>query len=400
MNEIDKAQKRFPMSNLKQEIQKIKEELSCEEFSEDELDGEKLPTKAEITRWVDDVMNDIFLGRLYHKVTFWNINIPWSYPGVLQIITQHPKKWVPLHKMLNRINSSCRFDFWAMVFKNRDKIPQDELLQVWYDCLNDTGSISHQKILNKDHELEFYDENMLDTTKLAASVLTNPLLIDDPIVSHRYCQVQKPGWRLLQYIHGRRHNKLNMPEALRQAIRDDIVPAFAIHLGMTGRHISFSLLVEVLENKAVSIFRHLLENNLLNDNIIPLPELCCYLAAWFHDDISVPMLAILDELYPGLIKGVKDIFGRNLLWYAVQNMKTAWFHPDCQLTPFLLEHGCDPQNENQLGLTWQAVTDGLTQNWKIKMMRRRHNLERYTFPSPKLQLSQPLDKLVKGAMHH
>ena len=178
---------------------------------------------------------------------------------------------------------------------------------------------------------------------------------------------------------------------MRQAISEDCVPAFAMHLDMSARSISFSLLMEVLESGAVGIFRHLLENQRVTNDVITPSELCCLLVARFQDDISVPMLSVMDELHPGVVKGVVDLFSRNLLWYAVQNLKTGWFHPDCKLTPFLLEHGCDPRNENQIGLAWQTVTDKLPMSLRKQMMRKRYNWENYKAPHPYLlQLSQPL----------
>ena len=51
-------------------------------------------------------------------------------------------------------------------------------------------------------------------------------------------------------IHVRRNQNLRMPDAMRQAIREDIIPAFAMHLDMTRMNVSFCLLAEVLEYSA------------------------------------------------------------------------------------------------------------------------------------------------------
>ncbi len=355
---------------------------------------ENYATQEEIDKCLYGMMHEHFLGRQYVRANFWNIQIPWSDPRVLQTIVKNQKKWMPLHKMVNRLEDGSRFDFWKMVFENRRSIPQKELLLVWYDCLNDRGCRSFQRVTTEDG-YEKYDSRNSVHEKQATSVITDPLLIDDPIVSYRYCQVKKTGWQMLQYIHGRRHQTLRMADAMRQSIREDNVPLFAMHLDMAGMNVSFSLLAEVLENKAPCIFRHLLENRMFDDSVISFSELCCYLVAWFHDGVSVPMLTVLDEFQPGLVKSVADDFGRNLLWYAIQNTKTGWFHPDCRLTPFLLEHGCDPQNTNQIGLPWQMVADGLSLDLKQQMMRRRYNMEHYT---QKLRLYQPLEHLKQASV--
>ena len=356
-----------------------------------------LPTKSEIYNMVDDMMRNHFIGRRYFRRNIWDIDMCWSLPIVWETIAAHPKKWLPLHKMVNRLEIGCRFDFWRIVFENRNHVPQNELLRVWYDCLNDRGCQSFQRVATEDG-YEDFGNGVVDFERQKRSVITEPLLIDDPVVSFRYCQVQKPGWQKLQYIHGRRHQTLKLPDVVREAIHEDNIPIFAMHLDMSRRNIPFSMLMEVLNYGAVGIFRYLMKNKMVAENVITPDELCCFLTAWFQDDISVPMLSVLEELQPGLVKGVTDVFGRNLLWFAVQNMKTGWFHPNCKLTPFLLEHGCDPRNVNQVGLPWQMVKDGLPQELKIQMMRRRYNMERVKIPRPySLELNQPLAKLTKSA---
>ena len=350
-------------------------------------------SQAEINRMVDDMMRKWFIGRQSVKVNFWDINMDWSLPGVLETITSHSFYWMPLYMMVKSLLPSSRFDFWKMVFENRKSVPMGDLLSVWYGCLADWEICSFQQVATPDG-IEEFTANVSDPEMQRHSVITDPLLIDDPIVCFRYCQVQKPGWEMLRYIHGRRLQALKLSDAMRQALREDHLPVFAIHMDMSRRNVSFSLLAEVLNNGAVSIFRYLMEKGMVTDDIIPLPELCCFLAARFQDNVSVPMLAILEELYPGLIRSVTDVFGRNLLWYAVQNMKTGWFHPDCKLTPFLLEHGCDPQNVNQIGLPWQMITNELTMKFKKQLMRKRYNMENYRAVKPYLLLqNQPLDHL-------
>ena len=348
---------------------------------------ESASTQTEFLYNVDAFMKRFFIGQ-HVRSSIWEFYRLLT-PQVLRTVSENPKKWLPLHKMVNHLETGSRFDFWRIVFENREFISREELLQVWYDCLDDRGSHSFQRV-NIPNGFDEYASGVENPEKQRNSVITNQLLIDDPIVSFRYCQVHKPGWQRFQYIHGRRHQTLKMPDAMRKAIHEDSLPVFAMHLDMVGRKISFSLLTEILENKAVSIFRYLLENKMVADDVITLSELCCYLTAWFQDGISVPMLTVMDELQPGLIKSVTDVFGRNLLWFAVQNMKTGWFHPDCKLTPFLLEHGCDPLNTNQIGLSWQEITNGLPPKLKVQMMRRRYNMEHYSATSPKLQINQPL----------
>lgn len=345
---------------------------------------------------VDKVMRQYFIGRrFYAKFNIYDLT---DFLGiildVIKLLGELPNKWLPLNEIVNRLEPGSRFGFWREVLECREFLPPEELLKVWYDCANDRGRIDFQRVTTNDG-CEYYDAKLGDPEEQAASVITNPLLIDDPIVSFRYSQVKKPGWRLLRYIRGRSHRNKSIPEPVLQAIHKDHLPLFCIHKDIQGTRISYALLAEVVEHNALTIFRYLVENNLITDRVIPLDELCCYLTAQCKDTISVPMLTALEEFHPGVIQGVKDVFGRNLLWFAVQNKMTGWFHPDCKLTPFLLKHGCDPQNTNQLGLPWQFVTNGLSLQQKVNMMQNRYTVDSRSksagFP---LSQRQPLDRLT------
>ncbi len=326
-------------------------------------------TLAEVERYVDELVDSISYASIDNG-GFWDI--AWSDQHVLQTIVEHPEEYLPLHKLLYRFDLGSRFSFWKMVFENRQIIPQKELRLLWYECLNDFTSMNYQRVTTR-HGFEEYAANVTDPEMQKASVITDPLLIDNPIVIYRYCQVKKPGWRQLQYINGRKYQAHKIPDTMLQVICEDNVAAFLMHLDMASKKVSFNLLTEVLEQNAVGIFRNLLENKRISNNVITVSELCFCLVAQFQDEVSVPMLSVLDELHPGLVKGVTDEFGRNLLWYAVQNMRTGWFHPDCKLVPFLLEHGCDPQNKNQIGLPWQSILDIPSLDMMLKMMNRRYS---------------------------
>ena len=92
---------------------------------------------------------------------------------------------------------------------------------------------------------------------------------------------------------------------------------------------------------------------------------------------ATKLLQAVETVHPGLLSKVHDHWGRNLLWYAMQNSNFAWFHPRCTFTPFLLEAGCDPNNRNQLGLSWQEANDCLSLPEKSRMIRKRWGLNYY-----------------------
>jgi len=143
---------------------------------------------------------------------------------------------------------------------------------------------------------------------------------------------------------------------------------------------TFSFLAEIMDKKAFKIFRFMVKNGQLPGKIISMEELCAYAAASFDDNSSLPFLRAIEEFHPGTLKNFRDEWGRNLLWYAVHNRKTGWFHPACRLTPFLIEEAqCDPENKNQAGLSYNFVTESLTCEKKIQQMRWRYEPVSYVW---------------------
>ena len=328
------------------------------------------------------------------RINFWYMGISYTQQ-TLESLSKNGKCETPLWKIGHWIQKEGRFDFWRMVFENRRFIPMKELIPIWYDCYHDTSNPNNQTVETLEGK-EVFNSNIDDPAKLAASVITNPLLIDNAPVRHRYCQIKKPGWEMLRYIDGRRAQKLMLSDPMKNAIKTDNIPAFSMLCDISCRHISFSLLSEIMGNVAIGIFSHLLAEGQITSDVISFPELCCHITAQYSDSQSIPLLTTLEKYKPGLIKNVKDVFGRNLLWYAIHNMRTAWFHPNCKLTPFLLEHGCDPLNENHLGMPWKIITDNLPLAKRKSLLRLRYGGTSYhNIFGPILRTEQPIEKLME-----
>ena len=341
------------------------------------------------------------------RIWFWSEGIKQTQEAI-NLLSEPRAKRTPLWKIGRKIHKPGRFDFWRMVFENRNRIPKNELLAVWFDCFSDRPrSVSETKVETPDDIQEFkyrlvkpgktkpsdVEREIIKeqrNQKLATSVLTNPLLIDNLTVRYRYCQLKKDGWEMLRHAEGGRMMTVKLPDAMRQAIRDDDIPAFCLNLDFCGKSISVSLLEEIMRYGGPKIFSYLVKENMIKSNVFPLPELCCFIVTHFRDAVSIPLLTALEEHSPGLLKNVKDTFGRNLLWYEMYNWETAWFHPNCKLTSFLLEHGCDPNNENHLGMSWQFVTDNLTIKQKTRLLEKR-----YKHCCFALQDEQPLSLLAE-----
>ena len=260
------------------------------------------------------------------------------------------------------------------------------MLELWCKLISDQGSVNLQcvhlpcdknscpnVVIKKHHVKERWEYGYRtifikskiddsDVKYLDKFGLTDELLTDNPAVVFRYCQLEKPGWEMLRYL-GNRPRRivwLQIPEKMRQAIETDNKEIFMIYKDLAGIKYSYSLIKEVMAAGAKNIFAEIVKSkDLFKRCSITLPELAVNCTLAFEDSVSVSFLQSIEEVYPGELKNVRDHWNRNLLWYAVHNQKTTFFHPFCKLTEFLLQAGCDPDNQNQLGIPWRYMMKNL-----------------------------------------
>ena len=89
------------------------------------------------------------------RIWFWSDGIKQTQESIDLLATPDICR-MPLGKIGRKIHKPGRFDFWRMVFENRERIPKNELLSVWFDCLSDRPrSVSETKVETPDEMLEF-----------------------------------------------------------------------------------------------------------------------------------------------------------------------------------------------------------------------------------------------------
>lgn len=308
-------------------------------------------------------------------------------PEVLKVLGRR----MPLHRMPDLLSRTERFYFWKTVFEHRDVIPRDKLLKVWYTCLEDKTETWHLLHSSEGNHPEWL------------AVASNPLLIENRFVINNIVENKGNGWRYLRCIAGMGTRKMKMSPRMQEAFDKDNGPMFSIVCQMEGIRICHSLLVEILKGSQLSILHHLISNNLIPEKLMTLEELCCFCTVQFTDDQAIRLLSTIEKAHPGILKSVHDPFRRNLLWYAIFNRCTAWFHPNCTLTPFLLNVGCDSENRNTVGISWQEAMDGLNTTQKVDMMRMYYRFHKskndacaYGFNAWQLKQNQPLVALRRG----
>lgn len=308
--------------------------------------------------------------------------LPCFNPEVICCLGNNPELDIPLTYIFNKLPYELEHSFVKLVMDCREKLPADVVLEIWCRSFNDRHAV-----LPKPWIQCFGNGS-------PGELLKDQLLIDNPTVLFHYCKNKEKGWEMLRCINGKAWRTPQMPEMLREAIKNDDTDSFFIYLDLTGIKVTFSLLMVIINSQAYNIFKALLTQGYITEKNVSMGELCCHCAARLYDDEAIALLSVIEDHRPGTLKSIHDEFGRNLLWYLVFNRMTAWFHPNCKLTPFLLKHGCDPDNTNTVGFSWRYLYENMPENIKMQQMQLR--IGRSSFSGSwgrKLEKLQPPEKL-------
>jgi len=306
----------------------------------------------------------------------------------VRLIYGGPTPALSLQELAGRIADFDRFRFWKRIFELREHIPDEVVFHFWYECMTDRSVIA--PLLQYYKSVERSSLDLPDPDLMENLPLTDELLIDNHIVYTRYCRERKPGWKMLRCLCPGLAAGPKLPERMYRAIEEDSAETFMILRDMAGIRLSYGLLERIMRKRALNIFAELLKEGRLFDHSVTPEKLCARCATQFEDALSVPFLEAVEEYLPGTVKDVRDRWGRNLLWYAAANLRTAFFHPFCRLTPFLLKCGCDPENENQLGISWRYMLNHLSYLQKASLLEER---QWKIWKSP-VKRSQPLYALT------
>ena len=297
---------------------------------------------------------------------------PFLTPEVISYLGANPDGEINLLLLGARVDESGAFAYWQHILKHRHLLPKEVVFEVWFQCFNSSRFIfAMQTAETADHKhIITIPKSPADMEWLASLPLTDPLLLDNPIVSFRSSQAKKTGWKFLRHVKGR---SWQPPRALNgkllEAVKKDLMETFLIYLDMTGLTINYGMVMKIIKAKACNILNTLLKEKLISE--FTLEELCVFCVSQLNDKEAIEVLDIIEKHSPGIIKNTRDDLGRNLLWYLLNNRHTIFFHPCCRLTPYLLAKGADPGNTNTLGLSWQFICDSMTREHKLSLLRTR-----------------------------
>ena len=141
-------------------------------------------------------------------------------------------------------------------------------------------------------------------------------------------------------------------DEVRRAIDNDYVSVFEMGRQLRGKEISVTMLVFLLLHNAVKCFLHLLAHFPKKVYKCRSPEewlftvcRCC------PQQTAIPIIRSIEEDRPGIVANARDPWGNNLLWNTLPNMCGSYIQEE------LLSLSCDPDAENQWGLSYRLVQE-------------------------------------------
>ena len=173
----------------------------------------------------------------------------------------------------------------------------------------------------------------------------------------------KDGTRLL-------NRQITVPKNLPDgAIATDNVAQFCIGMSLTGKHLSVTLLRHLIAKRCVNILEHVIRNNpTLKKTISPENLLFIILTEMPNTDYIIPIIAAIEETFPGTIKTAEDSYGNNSLWFAAKRYGSHSRHPGgyfgsdmmTKVGQYLTSYGCDPDKPFKDGFSWNTIIRVIT----------------------------------------
>jgi hypothetical protein len=162
-----------------------------------------------------------------------------------------------------------------------------------------------------------------------------------------------------------------LPTQILQAIKRDSVSELEIARLLNNKKISLSIMYAILTYNAGSTINFLLKK--YSDEIFLLrtpQEWLFTLCNYFHLTAAIDFIKHIEEKFPGIVKNATDPWGNDLLWHTFYNDE-VW-DPDYKRTinsiqQCLIDLGCDPDEKNDLGLSFNLVMENSRDKWESEL---------------------------------
>ena len=173
----------------------------------------------------------------------------------------------------------------------------------------------------------------------------------------------------------------NCSPEIRNGIADDRCSVFELHRQLEGRRISDAMLQTLIRDNALQCFMYLLSHYPKQVFRLRTPEEWLFtMCRCVREDFGIEVVNEIERQFPGVVAKARDPWGNTLLWNTFVNCSSrvfsrAWYDvpslnlntrkffsvvtqsPTERLREELIHLGCDPNEENEWGLSYQLLKD-------------------------------------------
>ena len=171
-----------------------------------------------------------------------------------------------------------------------------------------------------------------------------------------------------KFISSTKYKCYSLPDSIIDALKSDSMSAFEMTRFMLGKDFSKTFFLSAINYGAEKTVMEMLEKYSKEIFSWHTPEEWLFIICNRYDDKSatIPAIRIIEEKFPGTVKNTKDPWSANLLWNTFFWEHSYWRYSEIveKLQVELMCLGCDPDEKNDLGLSFNLVMENSPEKWE------------------------------------
>ena len=172
-----------------------------------------------------------------------------------------------------------------------------------------------------------------------------------------------------KFFYATKYKHYSCPDSIIDVLKKDSMSAFELTRFMSGKKFTKTLFLSAIEYSGAKTVSAMIEKYSKDIFTRHTPEEWLFIICNGYDgynNVSIPAIRLIEEKFPGTVKNAKDPWGANLLWNTFFCIRSYSYRYRAQekLREELLRLGCDPDEKNNLGLSFNLVMENSPENWK------------------------------------
>ena len=174
-----------------------------------------------------------------------------------------------------------------------------------------------------------------------------------------------------KFISSTKYKRYSLPESIIDALQSDSMSAFEMTRFMLGKDFTKTFFLSAIDYGAEKTFLEMLEKYSKEIFSWHTPEEWLFIICnrYNEEAATIPAIRIIEEKFPGTVKNAKDPWGANLLWNTFFGEHSYWRYREIveKLQVELMCLGCDPDEKNDLGLSFNLVMENSPDKWESEL---------------------------------